>query len=133
MAAELRRLGQEKRLIIAAHVRASNPDPVLIKAIARAHRWFNLLKERTVGSISELAKAEHVPRTYVRSVIPLALLAPDITEAIINVTPPIVLKLDQLGHAKLQRQCADTATYHGSTRAGAGATHTPHGQANAGR
>jgi len=36
--AELRRLGKEKRLIIAAHAPASNQDVNLIKAIVRANK-----------------------------------------------------------------------------------------------
>jgi hypothetical protein len=96
MPAELRRLGKEKRLIVAALVPKTNPDAVLIKAIVRAHQWFEMLKNRAVESISDIAKSEQLPRTYVSSVIPFALLAPDITEAILEGTQPIDLNLDRL-------------------------------------
>jgi len=96
MAAELRRLGKEKRLIVAAHAPKTNPDAVLIKAIVRGHQWFDMLKSRNVLSISDIANAEKLPRTYVGSVIPFALLAPDITEAILAGTQPIDLNLDRL-------------------------------------
>jgi hypothetical protein len=85
-----------KRLIVAAHASKANPDAVLIKAIVRAHQWFEMLKQQTVSSITEIAKAEHLPRTYISSVIPFALLAPDITSAILDGTQPIDLNLDRL-------------------------------------
>lgn len=94
--AELRRLGKEKRLIVAAHAPKTNPDEVLIKAIVRGHQWFELLKNRKALSITDIANAEKLPRTYVGSVIPFALLAPDITSAILEGTQPIDLNLDRL-------------------------------------
>jgi site-specific DNA recombinase len=96
MAAELRRLGKEKRLIVAALAPKTNPDAVLIKAIVRAHQWFEMLKNRSAESITDIAKAEHLPRTYVGSVIRFALLAPDIIEAVLAGTQPIDLNLDRL-------------------------------------
>ena len=96
MPAELRRLGKEKRLIVAAHAPKTNPDAVLMKAIVRGHQWFEMLKSRKALSITDIAKAENLPRTYVGSVIPFALLAPDITEAILEGTQPIDLNLDRL-------------------------------------
>jgi site-specific DNA recombinase len=99
--AELRRLGKEKRLIVAAHAPKTNPDPILIKAIVRGHQWFEMLKSRKTLSITEIAHAEKLPRTYVGSVIPFALLAPDITEAILEGTQPIDLNLDRLINVSL--------------------------------
>jgi site-specific DNA recombinase len=96
MPAELRRLGKEKRLIVAAHTPKTNPDAVLIKAIVRGHQWFEMLKNGTANSITDIAIAEKLPRTYVGSVIPFALLAPDITEAILEGAQPIDLNLDRL-------------------------------------
>jgi len=96
MSAELRRLGNEKRLIVAAHAPKTNPDVSLIKAVVRAHEWFEMLKNRTVESITDLAKIEDVQRTYPSRIIPLAFLAPDITEAILEGRQPIDLTLDRL-------------------------------------
>lgn len=93
---ELKRLGREKRLIVAAHAPETNPDPILIKAIARAHRWFGMLKTGEPGSISEIARLESTPRTYVSRLIPLAFLAPDITTAILEGRQPVELTLDRL-------------------------------------
>jgi hypothetical protein len=85
----------------------TNPDAALIKAIVRAHQWFEMLKNRTVESITEIAKAEGLPRTYVSSVIPFALLAPDITSAVLEGTQPIDLSLDRLINAKLPLDWAE--------------------------
>jgi site-specific DNA recombinase len=101
MPAELRRLGKEKRLIVSAHTAKTNPDPVMIKAIVRAHQWFDMLKSRKALSITDIANAEKLPRTYVGSIIPFALFAPDITEAILEGTQPIDLNLDRLINVSL--------------------------------
>jgi site-specific DNA recombinase len=107
MPAELRRIGKEKRLIVAALVPKTNPDAALIKAVVRAHQWFEMLKNRTVESITEIAKAEGLPRTYVSSIIPFALLAPDITSAVLEGIQPIDLSLDRLINAKLPLDWAE--------------------------
>ena len=96
MPAELRRLGKEKRLIVAAHMPKSSPDQPLIKVVVRAHNWFEMLKNGKFELISELARAENVQRTYPSRIIPLAFLAPDITEAILEGRQPIDLSVDRL-------------------------------------
>jgi hypothetical protein len=96
MPAELRRIGKEKRLIVAALVPKTNPDAALMKAVVRAHQWFEMLKNRTVESISDLARIEKVQRTYPSRIIPLTFLAPDITAAILEGRQPIDLSLDRL-------------------------------------
>jgi hypothetical protein len=83
-------------LIVAAHAPKTNLDASLIKAVVRAHDWFEMLKNRTVESITDLAKIEDVQRTYPSRIIPLAFLAPDITEAILEGRQPINLSLDRL-------------------------------------
>jgi site-specific DNA recombinase len=66
----------------------------MVKAIGRAHRWD---KEFRLGkSMSEIAKAENVHRSYVGQVLPLAFLAPDIVEAILDGRQPQDLKVEQL-------------------------------------
>jgi site-specific DNA recombinase len=68
---------------------------VLIKAVVRAYAWFEMLKNRTVESITDIAKVEDVQRTYPSRIMPLAFLAPDITEAILKGRQPIDLSLDR--------------------------------------
>jgi hypothetical protein len=94
--AELRRLGKEKRLIVPTHAPETNPDRPLIKAIVRAHQWFEMLKSRNVMSITDIARAEKLPRTYISSLLPLVFLAPDITEAILGGRQPMDVTLDRM-------------------------------------
>ena len=53
-----------------------------MKALARAHRWQRMLDEGRCPSISDLAAAERIDRGYAGRVLRLALLAPDIVEAV---------------------------------------------------
>jgi hypothetical protein len=59
-------------------------DPVLVKALARAHRWMRLLESGRYRSLRELAAAEGMDRGYVARMLRLTLLAPDIVEAILD-------------------------------------------------
>lgn len=74
---QMKRRGIEMRLVIENG--SSRVDKTLIKAIARAHAWH---AEWMAGdSITAIAKREDCPKTYVRSVMKLVFLAPDIVEA----------------------------------------------------
>jgi hypothetical protein len=94
----IRRRGGRKRIIgpDGAPVRAGGDgagvaetrgDPALVKALARAFRWRRMLEEGRYGSISELAAAERVERTYLGRLLQLALLAPDLVEGILSGQP----------------------------------------------
>jgi hypothetical protein len=60
------------------------PDGVLVKALARAWRWQKLLDKGVHGSVTEIAEAERISKSYVSRILRLALLAPDIVEAILG-------------------------------------------------
>ena len=64
------------------------PTILLIRALARAHRWKGLLEERRDRSAGELAEAESVTRSFVNRLLRLTLLAPDIVEASLEGRPP---------------------------------------------
>ena len=59
-------------------------DPALLKALARAFRWRRLLDDGRYASISDIARAEKLDRTYVGDILRLTLLAPAIVEAIVE-------------------------------------------------
>ena len=59
-------------------------DSALVKAIARAHRWQRMLESGEFSSITELAEAEKINRSYVCRMLRLTLLAPDVVEAILD-------------------------------------------------
>ena len=55
----------------------------LVSALARASNWQDLLDNGRYESITELADKLQVDRSYVARILRLALLAPDIVEAIV--------------------------------------------------
>ena len=50
-------------------------DSALVKALPRAHRWQHLLESGECASITELAAAEKIDRSYLCRVLRLTLLA----------------------------------------------------------
>jgi hypothetical protein len=65
---------------------------MLIRALARAHRWERLLDDGKYRS----AEAEGVTRSYVNRLLRLTLLAPDIVEAILEGRQPKAMQLEEL-------------------------------------
>jgi hypothetical protein len=59
------------------------PDGTLVKALARAWRWQRMLDDGVYASVSEIGDAENISKSYVSRILRLALLAPDIVEAIL--------------------------------------------------
>jgi hypothetical protein len=58
-------------------------DRALLRAVARANHWRELLEAATARSAYDLARLEGCRVSYVQRHLPLAFLAPDIVEAII--------------------------------------------------
>jgi hypothetical protein len=82
----IRKRGHRKRVIapdgsIVAQPTPARVDRALVKAIARAYRWQQLLESGDYNSIAELAAAEKINRSYVSRVLRLTLLAPEIVES----------------------------------------------------
>jgi hypothetical protein len=71
-------------------------DSAMVKAIARAFRWREMLENGTYATIAEIAAAEKINESYVGRVLRLTLLAPDIVEAIISGWQPAELQLNSL-------------------------------------
>ncbi len=63
-------------------------DITLIKAVARAFRWRRMLEEGRFATLTELADAEKITRSYVSRILQLTLLAPHIVEAILDGRQP---------------------------------------------
>jgi hypothetical protein len=59
------------------------PDGALVKALARAWRWQRVLDEGVYISISDIGDAENLLKSYVSCILWLALLAPDVVDAIL--------------------------------------------------
>lgn len=71
-------------------------DSAMVKAIARAFRWREMLENGEYATIREIAVAEKINETYVGRVLRLTLLSPEIIEAIVNGRQPLRLQLDHL-------------------------------------
>jgi hypothetical protein len=78
-------------------------DPALLKALARAFRWKRMLDDGTFASVSDIARAEKLDRTYVGDILRLTLLAPVVVEAIAEgrqpaeMTLPVLMKRAAMG------------------------------------
>ena len=68
-------------------------DNALVKALARAFRWRNLIESGAYGTIDEIATAERINPSYVSRVLRMTLLAPDIIESILDGQQPDSLTL----------------------------------------
>jgi len=93
---ELKRRGVEIRLVIEGQARTPRPDLALLKAVARGHRWFHELASGEIASIREIARRESVYDSYVKRLIPLALLAPEIVQSICDGSQPATLTVEVL-------------------------------------
>src|SRR5206468_1326058 len=71
-------------------------DPALVKALARAFRWQRMLDEGRYGSVSEMAAAEKIERGYLGRILRLALLAPDLVEAVLDGSQAVEVSLPRL-------------------------------------
>jgi hypothetical protein len=80
IALRMKRRGLELRLIIGgADAPPRKPDTALLKAIARAHRWFEELVSGRATSLAAIASRQGVTDRYVTRLIRLAFLAPKIS------------------------------------------------------
>jgi hypothetical protein len=61
-----------------------NCDPALIKAIARGRLWFEELATGRARSLQELATREGMTRRYIRRLVSLAFLSPQLVDAILQ-------------------------------------------------
>jgi len=71
-------------------------DNAMVKAIARAFRWREMLENGKHATIAEIAAAEKINESYVGRVLRLTLLAPDIVDAILDGRQPADLQLEDL-------------------------------------
>lgn len=99
----LRKRGGRKLMVVPEGATAWAPqrarvDNVLVKAIARAFRWRQLIESGEYASITDLAAAEKINQSYVCRILRLTLLAPEIVEAVldgrntVNLTIAVLLK-----------------------------------------
>ncbi len=71
-------------------------DPALVKALARAFRYQRRLDDGRYASITEMAGGEKIDRGYLGRLLRLAVLAPDVIEAILEGQQLLELDLPKL-------------------------------------
>jgi hypothetical protein len=76
--------------------RSTKPDPALIKAIARGRGWFDELISGRVLSLQALAERDGITRRYIRRLVGLAFLSPELVEAILQGRQPVELTTTRL-------------------------------------
>ena len=87
-----------RKLITLPNGESGEPRPwgiaptALQLALARGHRWLAMLESGQVSSLREIAAQEGVDNSYVSRMMNLTVLGPDIVEAILDDTLPLVVK-----------------------------------------
>jgi len=82
---QLRKRGAETRLVLADA--PAGQDETLIRNIARAHAWFERIKDGK--TFSEIAEAEGTSTRRMQQMIDLAFLAPDIVRDVMDGRQPV--------------------------------------------
>ena len=105
-----KRRGVEMRLVLPAvtiHNDRSRFDPTLLKAIARGRAWFDELAAGRARSLGELAERDGITRRYVRRLVDLAFLSPELVEAILQGRQPVELTATRLTELDLPLDWTD--------------------------
>jgi site-specific DNA recombinase len=93
----MKKRGVELRLVIQNEPSSSSKvDIVLLKTIARAHRWFDQLVSGEVKSLTAIATREGLNYRFVGKILRLAFLAPEIVEAVAEGRQPPELSTELL-------------------------------------
>ena len=71
-------------------------DNTMVKSIARAFRWQRLLENGTYSCLDDIARSEKISASFLSRYYRLALLAPDIVEAILDGRQPAHVTLKDL-------------------------------------
>ncbi len=71
-------------------------DNAMVKAVARAFRWRDMLEKGDYATIREIANAEKINESYVGRLLRLTLLAPELVESILGGRQPAALQLNTL-------------------------------------
>ena len=98
-AVAFKRRGAETKLVLPGltpQTHRSTCDPALIKAIARGRAWFEELATGRARSLQELAKRDGISRRYIRRLVGLAFLTPELVKVILQGRQPVALTATRL-------------------------------------
>jgi len=87
-----KRSNRGRKLMVIAGDKLARPvarheHATILKALGRAYRWKRMLESGEFASITDLAKAEKINHAYLRRILRLTLLSPEITEALLRGGP----------------------------------------------
>jgi site-specific DNA recombinase len=91
-----RAAGNKLVLLDARQNHTARRDPALVKAIARGRAWFEELATGRARSLQDLAKRDGISRRYIRRLVGLAFLSPDLVDAILQGRQPVELTATRL-------------------------------------
>jgi site-specific DNA recombinase len=97
---QFRRRGVEARLILGIEQQQSNVDALLIDTVSRAKNWLRRLTAEEDVTIAKLARQDGIDDGEISRVLPLAFLAPDIIESIVQGRQPATLTATYLRRLK---------------------------------
>jgi DNA invertase Pin-like site-specific DNA recombinase len=98
-AVAFRRRGMETKLMLPGldhQNHSARRDPALIKAIARGRVWLDELITGRAGSLQALAERDGITRRYIRRLVGLAFLSPELVDAILQGRQPVALTATRL-------------------------------------
>ena len=92
----MQRRNNEMRLVLDSDGASAAIDSVLVKGIAQAHIWAEELFSGQVVSLAQLARRYDVSEGYLKKLMPLAFLAPDIVTSVLASKQPDGLSKEKL-------------------------------------
>jgi len=92
----IKRRGVEMRMVLEAESDAVRFDRSLLRAVGRARRWAQQLLSGQFPSIGSIARRERIAPRYIRDLMPLAFLSPEIVKAIVEGRQPADLSIISL-------------------------------------
>lgn len=92
----VKRGGRKEMQLPEGAAQARKPDNTLVKALARAFRWKQILESGEFTTVAELADHEGIAPSYMTRIMRLTLLAPVIVEAILDGTQGPRLTLERV-------------------------------------
>jgi hypothetical protein len=79
-----RMLAPDGRPVVPAPRPAASADTPVLRALARAFRWREMIETGAYATVRGIAEAENINASYVSRVLRLTLLAPQILESLID-------------------------------------------------
>jgi site-specific DNA recombinase len=109
-AVDFKQRGAETKLVLAELSQQNQPsrcDPTLLKVIARGREWFEELATGRARSLGQIAERDGITRRYIRRLVDLAFLSPQLVEAILQGRQPVELTATRLTELDLPLDWAE--------------------------